>query len=56
MPTYVYTCEQAHDQPINHSIFEDPKYKCKECGGAMRRKPANIVVRFKGSGFAANDK
>lgn len=56
MPTYIYACENGHTQPINHSMFEEPKTNCKQCGGGMRRKPSEITITFKGSGFASNDK
>lgn len=56
MPNYRYMCEKKHEIPVNHSIYENPEITCPKCKGAMQRKPATIVARFKGEGFASNDK
>lgn len=57
MPTYSYECKKcAHVLDVFHSMSENPRQKCPECGGAMRRLiGAGAGVIFKGSGFYETD-
>jgi putative FmdB family regulatory protein len=58
MPTYDYVCDACHHQlEIFHSIKDEPKRKCPECGKQKLRRligPGAAIV-FKGSGFYQTD-
>ena len=58
MPTYDYVCDACHHQvEIFHSIKDEPKRKCPECGRQKLRRligPGAAIV-FKGSGFYQTD-
>jgi putative FmdB family regulatory protein len=58
MPTYDYVCDACdHQFELFHSIKDDPKKKCPECGKQKLRRligPGAAIV-FKGSGFYTTD-
>jgi putative FmdB family regulatory protein len=58
MPTYDYVCDACkHEVEIFHSIKDEPKRKCPECGRQKLRRligPGAAIV-FKGSGFYKTD-
>jgi putative FmdB family regulatory protein len=58
MPTYDYVCDACHHEvEIFHSIKDEPKRKCPECGRQKLRRligPGAAIV-FKGSGFYQTD-
>ncbi|MBN1911602.1 MAG: zinc ribbon domain-containing protein [Pirellulales bacterium] len=58
MPTYDYVCDACnHSFEIFHSITEEPRKKCPECGKMKLRRligPGAAIV-FKGSGFYQTD-
>ena len=58
MPTYDYVCDACqHQFEIFHSIKDEPKRKCPECGRQKLRRligPGAAIV-FKGSGFYKTD-
>jgi putative FmdB family regulatory protein len=58
MPTYDYVCDACHHElEIFHSIKDEPKRKCPECGKQKLRRligPGAAIV-FKGSGFYQTD-
>lgn len=58
MPTYDYVCDACGKEfEIFHSIKDDPKTDCPECGAAQlrRRIGAGGGLIFKGSGFYITD-
>lgn len=58
MPTYDYICDGCqHQFELFHSIKDEPKRKCPECGRQKLRRligPGAAIV-FKGSGFYQTD-
>ena len=58
MPTYDYVCDACqHEFELFHSIKDEPKRKCPECGKNKLRRligPGAAIV-FKGSGFYKTD-
>jgi putative FmdB family regulatory protein len=58
MPTYDYVCDACqHQFELFHSIKDEPKRKCPECGRQKLRRligPGAAIV-FKGSGFYQTD-
>lgn len=57
MPTYDYVCDGCgHEFELFHSIKDEPKKQCPECGKKLRRLigPGAAIV-FKGSGFYTTD-
>jgi putative FmdB family regulatory protein len=58
MPTYDYVCDACqHQFELFHSIKDEPKRKCPECGKLKLRRligPGAAIV-FKGSGFYKTD-
>jgi putative FmdB family regulatory protein len=58
MPTYDYVCDACqHEFELFHSIKDEPKRKCPECGRNKLRRligPGAAIV-FKGSGFYKTD-
>ena len=58
MPTYDYVCDACdHQFELFHSIKDEPKRKCPECGKQKLRRligPGAGIV-FKGSGFYQTD-
>jgi putative FmdB family regulatory protein len=58
MPTYDYVCDACqHQFELFHSIKDEPKRKCPECGRQKLRRligPGAAIV-FKGSGFYKTD-
>ena len=58
MPTYDYVCDACqHQFELFHSIKDEPKRKCPECGRQKLRRligPGAAIV-FKGSGFYETD-
>jgi len=57
VPTYTYQCKKcSHSFDVFHSITQDPKIKCTECGGAAKRlMGTGGGIIFKGSGFYETD-
>ena len=58
MPFYDYKCgECGHTEERNHSIHEDPDFKCIECGSAMSINIGSNVpmIKFKGYGWPGDD-
>jgi putative FmdB family regulatory protein len=57
VPTYRYrcvACEKVHE--IFHSISEEPRRKCPDCGGKLERLiGSGGGVLLKGSGFYTTD-
>ena len=37
--TFLYRCEEGHEQEETHTAAEEPTVQCKECGKDMRKKP-----------------
>ena len=58
MPTYDYVCDGCgHEFELFHSIKDEPKKQCPECGKKKLRRligPGAAIV-FKGSGFYTTD-
>jgi putative FmdB family regulatory protein len=58
MPTYDYVCDACrHEFEIFHSIKDEAKRKCPDCGKQKLRRligPGAAIV-FKGSGFYQTD-
>jgi putative FmdB family regulatory protein len=58
MPTYDYVCDACkHSFELFHSIKDEPKKQCPECGKKKLRRqigPGAAIV-FKGSGFYITD-
>lgn len=58
MPTYDYVCDACqHQFELFHSMTDEPKRKCPECGRQKLRRligPGAAIV-FKGSGFYKTD-
>jgi putative FmdB family regulatory protein len=58
MPTYDYVCDACkHEFELFHSMKDEPKRKCPECGRLKLRRligPGAAIV-FKGSGFYQTD-
>ena len=58
MPTYDYVCDACeHKFELFHSIKDEPKRKCPECGKNKLRRliGSGAAIVFKGSGFYQTD-
>jgi len=57
MPTYRYECGRCHAvHEVFHSISDEPKTKCPDCGGKLTRLiGSGGGVILKGSGFYTTD-
>jgi putative FmdB family regulatory protein len=58
MPTYDYVCDVCdHKFELFHSIKDEPKKKCPECGKNKLRRliGTGAAIVFKGSGFYQTD-
>ena len=57
MPTYEYICEKCgHRFELFQRMSEEPKSKCPECNGSVRRIiGAGAGFLFKGDGFYVTD-
>jgi putative FmdB family regulatory protein len=52
MPIYEYVCSKCDGEfEIIHGMSENPKTKCPECGGRMKRQVSLGAFHLKGSGW-----
>ncbi len=56
MPTYTYKSVCGNVMVVTHSITEDPKIRCSNCGAVMKRQIESPAIQFNGSGFYTTDK
>jgi len=54
MPINDYYCKQC-DKKITDILSTEEKILCPYCGGRVVKLPGIPAIRFKGSGFYAND-
>ncbi|MGC8874320.1 MAG: FmdB family zinc ribbon protein [Chloroflexia bacterium] len=56
MPTYVYRCQECHEQIEAVQRFSDlPLSVCPHCGGSLQRLLFAPAIIFKGSGWYCTD-
>ena len=55
-PRYEFKCLECHGKlSVIAPITSEPKPKCPNCAGEMRKEFSPVSVTFKGSGFYSTD-
>jgi putative FmdB family regulatory protein len=56
MPVYDYECTKCgHRFELTHAVNKEPRKRCPECKGKIKKCFASVGVVFKGSGFYCTD-